>query len=332
MLHAAFAIIIGIGGVALTFVGQRSWRLAIPLTACFGGGGFVFYLLQLYVNPNHELIPIWVSAIVSVVAGGVLGGVSMAMSLLALLLLSAAAGAAGAFCILSAAGVNENRAIIVGVSTATAFVLALVLQTNSFKKIDRQRSRQPTLSSELTEAVSTAVLGGYGLVFCVDHWLQTHLAPTYFYDDVAEQCTRDCYILLASAGLLAAVGLTVQIVYLVKKRECIALEQRLLLGQGEDAYAAGRRSKRAAAPLTAQWTNRSGQRIESMTASRESHLHQHMRGKYQHQPSGTSALTDQPPSCCSTAALPPRRAGNTRDNAPSSHLFDFTSKGGSDIR
>ena len=48
---------------------------------------------------------------------------------------------------------------------------------------------------------ATSVLGGYGLVFCVDHWLSgTRLSPSYFYDDVAEECHLSCILLLAGGA------------------------------------------------------------------------------------------------------------------------------------
>ena len=189
---------------------------------------------QLHVNPDHQNIPLWASVLVSLGAGGAFGCTALAVPLLALLLFSALAGApatpqhpridrtesprtaadasrpracrharlracAGtvvAFCVLSALGIGSGRTAVVGLSTAGAFVVALVppraepaprtrsrprrarasgpmvsahppppraqlLHTRSLKHLQRHRSRQPTFAAEVAEAAVAAVLGAY---------------------------------------------------------------------------------------------------------------------------------------------------------------------------
>ena len=77
------------------------------------------------------------------------------------------------------------------------------------------------------EVAVTAVLGAYGGVFCLDHWLKTRLSPIHFFTGEVEHCDGTATALLAGGAALAAAGITFQLLMLRRLRS--ARRQQMLL-------------------------------------------------------------------------------------------------------
>ena len=74
-------------------------------------------------------------------------------------------------------------------------------------QIHCSREGATPLVQKRLEALTTAVLGGYGLVYCLSHWLGGGISPAdLLRDDAPPSCGATCISLLVSYWALVVAG------------------------------------------------------------------------------------------------------------------------------
>tara|TARA_B110001452_G_scaffold256710_1_gene250286 strand:- start:215 stop:1315 length:1101 start_codon:yes stop_codon:yes gene_type:complete len=221
--QATFAVACGVAGLVFAFVGQRVWRTFLACSALAVAGGATFYLL---ITGSPDL-PIWGDGIIAACVGLVAAGVATFFALLGLLVCSGAAGFLAAWFVLRATGLaaeldkhmSHGHVVMLAGCAAITMVAVLVCQCGCCRRSKRGRSASLTKSrrsgsAKLGEALITSIIGAYGVLFCVEHWLDDDsngLSPTDIASaDVPSRCVGECAGLLGGFVGLACLGFLAQ--------------------------------------------------------------------------------------------------------------------------
>lgn len=185
-------------------------------------------------------LPLWADGIIGGCVGALAAGVAAFFALLGLLLCSGAAGLLVSWAVLRASGLaaaldarlSYAHLMLVGGCAALTLLLVLACEcgcgcasscpcagATGRRRADDAGADEPRaprrrgVMAKLGEALITAVIGAYGALFCVSHWLpQAHaIAPAaIFVAAPPERCDGACAALLGSFLGLAALGFAAQ--------------------------------------------------------------------------------------------------------------------------
>ena len=319
-LEAAFAIGCGVLGLVFGLIGQRVWRGFLALSALTIVGAAVFYFLDVDAPQLPIYADALIAASCGLVAGiaaaclsffglvffaAVAGGLvafavirltwiskalhdaAPALPLIVLLAAAAAAAAATIFCRYycccgGAAATAASDGDDDGDRTDGGAADAEGSDGSRRRRRRRRRRRKGREArSKVCEAFVTSVVGAYGIVYCVDHWVEGHVSPSDVLaitdlDNETFACAPACEGLLATFAGLILLFIGIQLACIRGQQRARRLEREgdmrepLAAGAGaptsEDRRGSGGMQVRAASPTARQGGGRDTRLAASIRA------------------------------------------------------------------
>ncbi|KAL1520656.1 hypothetical protein AB1Y20_022228 [Prymnesium parvum] len=241
----------GVLGLAFAFFGQFLWREFLGLASLGAAGGVAYHLCSTYASAHAGVPHLWLIAIICCAVGLVAALLAYQFADIALVLFSGAGGGVIVALIFRTAGDGVDPIVRLAIVIGTAVLCAggsgcLLLRGAMKRDIDaedgyddpflrpRQRwcspgvgSRGSSPTSQRVESVVTAVLGSYGLLFCLDHWMQQGLDPTALFGaEHSPPCRLGCVLPVCLYAALAAAAALAQLARVHSKLRARRLEGR----------------------------------------------------------------------------------------------------------